>query len=106
MKDLIGRIYNKQLIQYVNFKGCLKKKKVPPSSDKTQTLIAHPLKSFCKCSTKVQHHNLGYLISSQLLRWDSRTCWVSLVFTVWALVQNISGHLMFCFNFLKNGVVV
>lgn len=70
MKDLIGSIYNKQLIQYVNFKGCFKKKMLAPS-DKPQTLIACPLKLFCKCSTKVQRGTLSYLISSQLQGWEA-----------------------------------
>lgn len=42
MKDLIGSIYNKQLIQYVNFLNAAPKKRLP-SSDKPQTLITCPL---------------------------------------------------------------
>ena len=42
MEDLIGSIYNKRLIQYVNFLNAAQKKRLP-SSDKPQTLITCPL---------------------------------------------------------------
>ena len=42
MEDLIGSIYNKLLIQYVNFLNAAQKKRLP-SSDKPKTLITCPL---------------------------------------------------------------